>query len=141
MDIQESGEMYLESLLILSKEKNTVRAIDIAEFMNFSKASVSRALSKLKEGRFILVDGDGYIAFTERDVPSRKAFTSATPFLPTTSSASVWTRRPRRPTPARLSMSSARRPFPQSRSTRRNLRRRSRLLLRGSVLNGRFVFQ
>ncbi|MBO4399922.1 MAG: metal-dependent transcriptional regulator [Lachnospiraceae bacterium] len=66
MDIQESGEMYLESLLILSKEKNTVRAIDIAEFMNFSKASVSRALSKLKEGRFILVDGDGYIAFTEK---------------------------------------------------------------------------
>ena len=66
MDIQESGEMYLESLLILSKQKNTVRAIDIADFMNFSKASVSRALGKLKDGKFILVDKDGYIAFTEK---------------------------------------------------------------------------
>ena len=66
MDIQESGEMYLESLLILSRQKNTVRAIDIADFMNFSKASVSRALGKLKDGKFILVDKDGYIAFTEK---------------------------------------------------------------------------
>ena len=66
MDIQESGEMYLETLLILSKQKNTVRAIDIADYMNFSKASVSRALGKLKDGRFILVDNDGYIAFTEK---------------------------------------------------------------------------
>lgn len=66
MDIQESGEMYLETLLILSKQKNTVRAIDIADYMNFSKASVSRALGKLKNGRFILVDNDGYIAFTEK---------------------------------------------------------------------------
>ena len=66
MDIQESGEMYLETLLILSKQKNTVRAIDIADYMNFSKASVSRALGKLKDGKFILVDNDGYIAFTEK---------------------------------------------------------------------------
>ena len=66
MDIQESGEMYLETLLILSKQKNTVRAIDIADYMNFSKASVSRALGKLKDGRFILVDNDGYIASTEK---------------------------------------------------------------------------
>ncbi|MBO4697946.1 MAG: metal-dependent transcriptional regulator [Lachnospiraceae bacterium] len=66
MAIQESGEMYLETILILSQQKNLVRAIDIAEYMNFSKPSVSRALSKLKEEQYLLVDGDGYIAFTEK---------------------------------------------------------------------------
>ena len=65
MAIQESGEMYLETLLVLSKEKNTVRAIDIAGHMGFSKAAVSRALSKLKEDKLVIIDNDGFIAFTE----------------------------------------------------------------------------
>lgn len=64
--LQESGEMYLEAILILSKEKNMVRSIDVAEYMNFSKPSVSRAMGKLKEGSYIIIDGDGYIAFTEK---------------------------------------------------------------------------
>ena len=66
MKLLESGEMYLETILILSKEKNTVRAIDVAEFMGFSKPSVSRALGKLREDKYIITDKDGYIAFTEK---------------------------------------------------------------------------
>lgn len=66
MPIQESGEMYLETILILSKSKNTVRAIDVVEYMGFSKPAVSRAMNKLREDRLILTDRDGYIAFTEK---------------------------------------------------------------------------
>ena len=65
MAIQESGEMYLETILILSKEMNTVRAIDIVEYMGFSKPSVSRALAKLRQEKLIITDQDGYIALTE----------------------------------------------------------------------------
>ena len=65
MDIKESGEMYLETILILSKKMNTVRAIDVVAEMGFSKPAVSRALAKLRGDRFILVDNDGYIALTE----------------------------------------------------------------------------
>lgn len=66
MALQESGEMYLETLLILSKTNNVVRSIDIAEKMNFSKPAVSRALAKLKKEQYILIDQNGYIAFTEK---------------------------------------------------------------------------
>lgn len=65
MSLQESGEMYLETILILSKKNNVVRAIDIVEYMGYSKPAVSRALGKLREEKLILTDRDGYIAFTE----------------------------------------------------------------------------
>ena len=65
MSLQESGEMYLETILILSKKTNVVRAIDIAEYMGYSKPAVSRALGKLREDKLIITDRDGYIAFTE----------------------------------------------------------------------------
>ena len=64
--MQESGEMYLETILRLGKKNNTVRSVDIAEEMNFSKASVSRAVSKLKKDAYIIVDNSGYIALTEK---------------------------------------------------------------------------
>ena len=64
MELQESGEMYLESILVLSKKKNDVRSIDIVDYMGFSKPSVSRAVGKLKADRYIIVDSDGYIALT-----------------------------------------------------------------------------
>lgn len=64
MSIQESGEMYLETILILSK-KGTVRSIDICEYMGFSKPSVSRAMKLLREGQYIETDGGGYITLTE----------------------------------------------------------------------------
>lgn len=65
MHLQESGEMYLETILILSKEKSSVRAIDIGEYMHFSKPSVSRAVGLLKTGGFIVVDTDGHIVLTD----------------------------------------------------------------------------
>ncbi len=65
MSIQESGEMYLETILILTGEKPAVRAIDISEHMGFSKPSVSRALGVLKKEELIVVDEAGHITLTE----------------------------------------------------------------------------
>lgn len=64
MHIQESGEMYLETILILSKQLQHVRSIDVCEHMNFSKPSVSRAVGLLKSGGYINVDADGFITLT-----------------------------------------------------------------------------
>ncbi len=65
MVLQASGEMYLESIYVLSQTKSAVRSIDIAEYMNFSKPSVSRGVGILKKENYINVDGDGYITLTE----------------------------------------------------------------------------
>lgn len=65
MPIKESGEMYLESIYILCKSKPSVRSIDIAEFMNYSKPSVSRGVGILKQNGYIVVDKNGYITLTE----------------------------------------------------------------------------
>ncbi len=64
MSLQESGEMYLESILVLSG-RGPVRSIDIVEYMNYSKPSVSRAVGILKDGGYITVDKNGYIELTE----------------------------------------------------------------------------
>ncbi len=64
--MHESGEMYLETILVLGKEKNYVRAIDVVAKRNFSRASVSRGLAKLRKDACIVVDGSGYIALTEK---------------------------------------------------------------------------
>ena len=65
MHLQESDEMYLETIYILLKKTNDVRSMDIAEYMNFSKPSVSRAVGLLKEGEYITVDKDGFITLTD----------------------------------------------------------------------------
>ena len=65
MHIQESGEMYLETILILSKKQPHVRSIDVGEYMGFSKPSVSRAVGLLKTGGYITVDEDGYLSLTD----------------------------------------------------------------------------
>ncbi len=65
MSIQESGEMYLESILVLSKKNPNVRAIDISEYMGFSKPSVSRALGLLKSGGFVTVSEHGFLTLTK----------------------------------------------------------------------------
>lgn len=64
MHLQESGEMYLESIYVLARKSGAVRSLDVATYMNFSKPSVSRAVGLLKEGGFILVDKSGYITLT-----------------------------------------------------------------------------
>ena len=65
MQLAESGEMYLESILILSRTKHAVRSIDVSEHMGFSKPSVSRAIGLLRTGGYINVDADGHITLTE----------------------------------------------------------------------------
>lgn len=65
MSIQESGEMYLETILRLGENGRDVRSIDIADYMDFSKPSVSRAVGLLKKDGYIVVDSKGYITFTE----------------------------------------------------------------------------
>lgn len=64
MRIQESGEMYLETILRLSQTSGHVRAIDVGEEMGYSKPSVSRAMSLLKQGEYIVIDKDGAITLT-----------------------------------------------------------------------------
>ena len=64
----ESGEMYLETILILSKQQKEVRSIDISRMMNFSKPSVSRAVNKLKDFNYIDIDTNGLITLTEKGI-------------------------------------------------------------------------
>ena len=66
MALQESGEMYLETILILSRENGRVRSVDISEHMGYSKPSVSRAVGLLKQDEFITVEKEGYIHLTEK---------------------------------------------------------------------------
>ncbi len=63
MSLKESGEMYLESIYRLGKKNNAVRSIDVAEYMNYSRASVSRGIGLLKKQGYIEMD-DGYITLT-----------------------------------------------------------------------------
>ncbi len=64
MHLQESGQMYLETILVLSKKNGRVRSIDVGEYMGFSKPSVSRAVGLLKKGGYVTVDGDGFLFLT-----------------------------------------------------------------------------
>lgn len=66
MKILESGEMYLETILILSKKNPYVRSLDIAEEMNYSKPSVSRAVNILKDNDYISIDKNGHIKLLEK---------------------------------------------------------------------------
>ena len=64
MHLQESGEMYLETIYVLSKN-GVVRSLDVAEYMGFSKPSVSRAVGLLKQGGYLVMDRDGSLTLTE----------------------------------------------------------------------------
>lgn len=65
MRLQESGEMYLETILVLSKKSNAVRSVDVCDYMGFSKPSVSRAIGLLKNGGYVLMDKNGYLTLTD----------------------------------------------------------------------------
>lgn len=65
MQIQESGEMYLETILILTEQGGKVRSVDVGEYMGFSKPSVSRAIGILKQGGYVCVEKDGNLLLTE----------------------------------------------------------------------------
>ena len=65
LQLKESGEMYLETIYVLSQKKNFVRAIDICDEMGYSKPSVSRAMGLLRDGGYINVAKDGGITLTD----------------------------------------------------------------------------
>lgn len=65
MAIQESGEMYLETILILSKKMGMVRSMDVASYMNYSKPSISRAIGILKKDGYVNMDKDGSLTLTD----------------------------------------------------------------------------
>ena len=75
MALQESGEMYLETIHILLQKSDRVRAIDVGEYLGYSKPSVSRAMGILKNGGYITVDAEGYISLTPSGIAvSEKLF-------------------------------------------------------------------
>ena len=65
MALHESAEMYLETIYELSQSQSSVRSIDVAESMGYSKPSVSRAVGLLKQGGYLLMDKDGFLTLTE----------------------------------------------------------------------------
>ena len=65
MQLLESGQMYLETIYILSQKDKNVRSLDVAEYMNFSKPSVCRAVGLLKSGGYLVSDDNGYLSLTE----------------------------------------------------------------------------
>ena len=75
MQLQESGEMYLESIYVLSKSSSAVRAIDVCEYMGFSKPSISRALGLLKKGGYVTADKNGFLSLTDEGLSiARKVY-------------------------------------------------------------------
>ena len=68
MALHESAEMYLETIYELSQERPSVRSIDVAEAMGYSKPSVSRAVGLLKQGGYLLMDKDGFLILTEEGI-------------------------------------------------------------------------
>ncbi len=65
MHLQESGEMYLETIYVLSQTSQSVRAIDVGEHMGYSKPSVSRAVGILKKAGYVITDENGFLVLTE----------------------------------------------------------------------------
>ena len=65
MRLQDSGEMYLETILILSEKLEHVRSLDVAEYMGYSKPSISRAVGLLKNAGYLLMDQTGYLTLTD----------------------------------------------------------------------------
>ena len=68
MNLQESGEMNLETIYVLTKKIGNVRSIDVCEYMGYSKPSISRAMSILKNAGYITVDKNGYLTLTESGI-------------------------------------------------------------------------
>ena len=85
MHLQESGEMYLETIYILSGKSDSVRSIDVGEYMGYSKPSVSRAVGILKKGGYIVMDKNGYLTLTDSGLEVAKKIyerhTTLTDFL------------------------------------------------------------
>ena len=72
MVLKPSGEMYLETIYVLCEKSSSVRSVDIAEHMNYSKPSVSRAVGMLKSENYIVVDENGFITLTDKGLTFAK---------------------------------------------------------------------
>lgn len=85
MHLQESGEMYLETIYILSQKNSSVRSVDVSDYMGYSKPSVSRAVSILKKGGYVTMDADGCLSLTPSGFETAKKIyerhTTLTDFL------------------------------------------------------------
>lgn len=66
MTLHESGENYIETIYLLKKSMKDVRSIDVAQKLNYTKASISRAMGLLKRAGIITIDRNGYINFTQK---------------------------------------------------------------------------
>ncbi len=66
MALHESAEMYLETIYLLTRSSDSVRSIDVAEHMGYSKPSVSRAVGLLKQGGYVVTDADGFLSLTDK---------------------------------------------------------------------------
>ena len=73
MSLLESGENYLETILVLTQRNGSVRSIDVANEMNFTKPSVSRAMSILKKENLITMETDGRLLLTEEGLQKATA--------------------------------------------------------------------
>ncbi len=73
MQIRESAENYLETILVIEGQKGSVRSIDVARHLDYSKPSVSRAMALLKSNGYIVMDSDGLLHLTEsgREIAER----------------------------------------------------------------------
>ena len=117
MKIQESAENYLEAILVLTQKNGQVRSIDVAHYTGFSKPSISRAMSVLRQDGAITMDAYGSIQLTEKGLHiaaslyERHQFCPA--FLPPSASALMLPP----PTHAALSTSSVRKPSTGSRNS------------------------
>jgi len=75
MPLHESAEMYIETIYRLSQESSFVRSIDVAQSLGYSKPSVSRAVTRLKQGGYLQMDADGFLTLTdEGEAVARKVF-------------------------------------------------------------------
>ena len=114
MQIHQSAEDYLETILMLTQRMGKVRSIDVVNELGFTKASVSIAMKKLRENGYIAVDGEGNLTLLELAVRSQNASTAAIVCSPTSSCSWAWTKRPPPRMPARQSTSSASRRWKRS---------------------------
>lgn len=107
MKLYESGEDYLEAVLMLQKKNGMVRSVDLARHMEVSKPSVCHAVATLRDGGFLMMDEDHFLHLTDVGREVAEKSTSVTASLPSSLSPQALTQKLRRPTPAGLNTSSA----------------------------------
>lgn len=110
-----SGEDYLEAIFLLQRQMGAVRSIDVARHMGYTKASVSRAVSLLKEGGLVTVDGDGFLLLTPAGRETAAYLYDKHCTIASALVALGVRRRPLRRTPAAWNTASATNPFSGSR--------------------------